>query len=245
MRVYLDLFILLNLLMQYLLLMVTAKIGGLPLRRWRIFLAAAVGTIFSLLHLIFPISPFIVFPASALLCLISFGATRRILHNFVLFIAVSFALCGGVLAIGRASGVGVGKGASPAVFMIAFLCAYAFLRIGFRKKGMRREQKTVSCTLHTDHGEITVRALIDSGMNIFDSENGISLLFIGSNTFEKISGIADTLEVKTVGGIQKIRTKRIPFAKINEKQYKNFLVGESKAAIMAAEDCEALIGVSI
>jgi len=245
MRIYLDLFLLLNGITQYLLLLITAKIGSLPIRRLRILLAAAAGTIFALLYTIYQFTPLLIFPICALLCLIAFGITRRILHNLVLFSAVSFALCGGVLAIGRASGVGLGKTASPVVFITAFLAAYAFLRIGFRKKGMRTTASTRRCTLYTDTEPIKVKALVDSGMDIFDSQNGISLLFVSNAIFEKLPGKDGTLEVKTVGGIQKLRTKRIPLAEIEATRYKNFLVGESKAAIMAAEDCEGLIGVSI
>ena len=91
--VYVDSVFCLNTLMDYLLLRCTARLAGVPPRRWRLLLAAVLGGGYAV-AVFLPGCGFlsalpVKMAAGAALALTAFGAERRLLRLTLLFLAVS------------------------------------------------------------------------------------------------------------------------------------------------------------
>ena len=109
--VYADSVFCLNALMDYLLLLSTARLAGIPLRRRRYALAALLGGAYAVACFL-PGASFLAFTpvkaaAGVLLALVAFGGEERLLRLTVLLFAVSCAMAGCVLGLGLLSGASV------------------------------------------------------------------------------------------------------------------------------------------
>ena len=112
--IYIDTLFLLNALVDYLLLLAAARLAGEPLRRWRFALGAALGGGYAV-AIFLPGLGFLAHPlcrvaSAALMLLIAYGGSRRLLRQGVLFIALTCAFGGGVVAIGLLGGTGLSLG---------------------------------------------------------------------------------------------------------------------------------------
>ena len=106
--VYLDRVLLLNLLVDYLLLLTTAQLAGLPLRRGRLALAAALGALYAA-AVFLPGCRMLAHPACRLaagvaVCRLAWRRERRPWRLTALFFLLSGALAGLLLAAGLAAG---------------------------------------------------------------------------------------------------------------------------------------------
>ena len=106
--VYLDRVVLLNLAVDYLLLLATARLAGLPLRRGRLALAAALGALYAA-AVFLPGCRMLAHPACRLaagvaVCRLAWRRERRPWRLTALFFLLSGALAGLLLAAGLAAG---------------------------------------------------------------------------------------------------------------------------------------------
>lgn len=114
--IYADILFALNAMIDYLLLLVSARAAGAPLHRRRFLLGAVIGGIYAV-ALFLPGFSFLnhgVYKVlSALLMLMTaYGATRMLLKQALIFIALTWALGGGVMAIGMMDGARMSLGRS-------------------------------------------------------------------------------------------------------------------------------------
>ena len=112
--IYVDTLFLLNALVDYLLLLAAARLAGEPLRRWRFALGAALGGGYAV-AIFLPGLEFLAHPlcrlaSAALMLMVSYGGSRRLLRQGVLFVALTCAFGGGVVAIGLLGGTGLSLG---------------------------------------------------------------------------------------------------------------------------------------
>lgn len=102
MTIYVDVLIVLNIYVNYFLLLITAKISGSHLKPWRCVAASVYGSLFSLLILApqLPnwVNTAIKLIAAATVVMIAFGIcnTRRFLKNSAAFYITNFILAGGI-----------------------------------------------------------------------------------------------------------------------------------------------------
>ena len=141
--VYVDSVFLLNGAMDYVLLLVTARLAGIPLKRRRYLLAAVLGAFYAV-AVFLPGMGFLSAFASklavgVLLALIAFGGEERLLRLVLLLFAVSCAMGGCVLALGLLMGsrVPVSNGifytdVDAKVMLVAAAAAYTVLTVVFR-----------------------------------------------------------------------------------------------------------------
>lgn len=109
--VYVDSVFVLNTLMDYLLLLCTARLAGIPLRRWRYVLAAILGGAYAVAVFLpgwgflglLPVK----IAVGVVLSVIAFGGEARILRLTLLLLAVSCAMAGCVLGLGLLAGSAV------------------------------------------------------------------------------------------------------------------------------------------
>ena len=106
--IYVDTLFLLNAMVDYLLLLASARLAGEPLARLRFLLGAALGGLYAV-AIFLPGLSFLARPpcrlaAAVLMVLAAFWKSRRLLRQVVIFFALSCAFGGGVLAIGLLGG---------------------------------------------------------------------------------------------------------------------------------------------
>ena len=141
--VYLDSVFCLNALMDYLLLLVTARLAGIPLRRGRYLLAALLGGLYAAAGFLpgwgFLTQGPVKAAAGVLLALAAYGGEARLGRMTVVFLGLSCGLAGCVLALGTALGHAVPAvngvlytDVDVQVLLIAAGGAYLVLTVGFQ-----------------------------------------------------------------------------------------------------------------
>ena len=109
-----DTLFLLNMMIDYLLLLSSARLTGERLRRCRYVLAGSLGGVYAVLIFV-PGFRFLNHPlcrgsCGLLMVLIAYGSSRRLLRQSVVFLLLTFAFGGGVLAISLLGGDGLSLG---------------------------------------------------------------------------------------------------------------------------------------
>ena len=144
--IYVDTLFLLNAIVDYLLLLCSARLAGERLSRLRFALGALLGGLYAV-ALFLPGFGFLGRPlcrlsAAVLMVLTAFGGCRRLLRQVVIFFLLSCAFGGGVLAIGLLGGRGLSLGGgvlySSMDLKIVLLSAagcYAVITLIFRGAG--------------------------------------------------------------------------------------------------------------
>lgn len=181
--VYLDELFLLNLVVDYFLLLAAAKICALPFRRGRFAAAAALGGLWSagslLPSLAFLRLP-VLHPVLALgMSLIAFGRERRLLRCVLAFLGVSALFGGAVYAAGLYRGL---ASAGPLlrldmrVLVLAFALCWAAVSLVFRRSAKNAERRLHEVTLGRKGAKVSFRALEDTGNGLYDPLTGCAAL---------------------------------------------------------------------
>lgn len=143
--IYLDRLFGLNLLLDYCLVLASARVCGVVLRRARYLLAALTGALYAAL-MVLPGCSWLGSGAmklalGAAMALIAFGGEAHWARCAVVFFAVSAAFGGAVYAASMLAGVSPGSGAlvtvSGRVLVLSFAVCYAAVSTVFRAAGQR------------------------------------------------------------------------------------------------------------
>ena len=183
--IYVDTLFLLNALVDYLLLLAAARLAGEPLRRLRFLAGAALGGLYAA-ALFLPGPAFLAHPlcrlaAAALMLVTAYGGSRRLLRQGLLFLALTCAFGGGVVAIGLLGrrGLTLGNGVfySPLDLKTVLLSAagcYGVLTLVFRRIGRHTAAggELVSARLTLGGRAVTFPALVDTGNTLADPVSG-------------------------------------------------------------------------
>lgn len=187
--IYVDTLFLLNAVVDYLLLLCSARLAGEPLERLRFAGAAALGGGYAV-ALFLPGWEFLYHPlcrvsAAVLMVLTAFARSRRLLRQAAIFFALACAFGGGVLAVGLLGGQGLTLGGGvfysaidlKTVLVSAAGC-YGGLSLCFRNWGRhsaaRGELKPVRLEFSGRTLELT--ALMDTGNTLTDPVTGRRVL---------------------------------------------------------------------
>lgn len=182
--VYVDDMFLLNLVINYFILLATAKLCALPLKRGRFAAAAAAGGIYSVLSL-FPQLGFlgslpVKLCLGALMTLISFNGARRLWRPFIAFLCVSAAFGGAVFAASLLAGADMDGGLyinpSLRVLSISFAVCYLGLTLVFKQLSRRRLRETLEVTVVLGETSASFKALKDTGNELYDPISGLPIL---------------------------------------------------------------------
>lgn len=174
-----DLF-LLNLAIDYFLLLATARVCALPFRRKRFALGAALGALWCCLAMTAPLA-FLGLPAlkpvlALGMTLIAFGDQKKLLRCFLSFLGVSALFGGAVYAAaigrGRAGWGGPLLRLDMGMLAVSFALCWAVVAGLFCRgvKSARRGYHTV--TLEKNGQTVRFQALEDTGNGLFDPVTG-------------------------------------------------------------------------
>ena len=214
--VYVDSLFLINIIINYILLIVTAKICGAATPRLRLLGGAALGAVYSVVSVlplpVFFVNFLIKIAVGILMVLAAFGGQTRLIRLILVFFAASAAFGGAVMAASLVSGgAGIGEvrlSLSLKLLILAFAVAYAVLTLVFRRAARRRHGLGANSpggivTLELRHGGRTIRlrALRDTGNALIDPMTGRPVIVAGVNDVRPL------LEPETRRALAELRNK--------------------------------------
>ena len=183
--IYVDTLFLLNGVIDYLLLLAAARLAGEPLARWRFALGGALGGLYAV-AIFLPGCAFLAHPlcrlgSLALMLVAAYGGSRRLLRQGLLFLALTCALGGGVVAIGLLGGTGLTLGNGvfysaldiKVVLLSAAVC-YGVLTLVFQRLGRHSaaSRELMPLRLRLGEGQVALTALVDTGNTLTDPSSG-------------------------------------------------------------------------
>lgn len=179
--IYLDSLFGLNLLIDYCLVLVSARVCGVVLRRWRYALAALIGALYAALMVLLGFgwlaNGMMKLALGAAMALIAFGGEAHLVRCTVVFFAVSAAFGGAVYAASMLAGVSPGSGAlvtvSGRVLALSFAACYAAMSLVFRRRARAADREVRTVTVTLAGRSVTLRALRDSGNDLHDPVSGL------------------------------------------------------------------------
>lgn len=195
MVVYVDELAALNALVDYCLLVVTARLGGLPVRRWRMALAALLGGLYAAAMLFFKGAAWL--PVRLLVCAgivcAAFGR-RNLLRRAVLFGGVSFGFAGVVLLAGEVTGRALYRSGVYRLMVplrtLALAAAVGWAVSGLLFRGSAKHgilQKDTRELLISFCGKETrITALCDTGNELLDPATGLPVLILEPSAAERL-----------------------------------------------------------
>lgn len=171
--VYLDSLLLLNFLLDYLLLLLTGRVAGAPLRRGWMALAAVFGSGYAGACL-YPPWPFLSHPliklsVGVLMVLIAYGGCRSLLRLILLFFALSAAFGGGLYAL---SLLGLAVTLDLKYILLFAAVAYCLLSLAGRKLARHSPRELQEVTIRLNGHTARLTALVDSGNTLVDPMTG-------------------------------------------------------------------------
>ena len=183
--VYLDLVMILNFLVDFLLLMGSSRLSGFPLEIRRLLLAAGLGAVYSGVCM----RPGFRFLGNVLwrtVCLVlmsamAFGVNRGALKRGGIFVILSMALGGIALSFGKTDFLGL---------LLAAACIWILSHISFGDRIGGREYANV--TLTYEGKTATVVALRDTGNGLKDPVTGESVLVISGDVASRLTGLSQS-----------------------------------------------------
>lgn len=169
--IYLDSLFALNAVIDYFLLLCSARAAGAVLRRWRLALAALLGGAWAVACVLpgmgfLTYAPMKLVPA-VFMALIAFGGERRLWRCLVIFLAVSAAFGGAVWAASMLTGTDAYGGqvyvpVSMRVLVLSFALCYAAVSLVFRRIGKRAEREILPLVVTLGGKSVALRALRDT-----------------------------------------------------------------------------------
>ena len=214
--IYVDTLFLLNTMVDYLLLLASARLAGEPLARLRFALGAVLGGLYAV-AIFLPGMGFLARPlcrgaAAVLMVLLAFWRSRRLLRQVLIFLALACAFGGGVLAVellgGQRLALGGGvlySGMDLKIVLLSAAGCYGLLTLVFRGIGRhggpsgeltRVFQRTarhsglrrelVPAVLTLEGRRVALTALVDTGNTLTDPATGRPVLVAEADSLEEL-----------------------------------------------------------
>lgn len=176
--VYLDLLILLNFTANYLLLLITARITGNVIRRWRFALSAGSGALYAALLFLgagWLNDPLCRVGMGILMSVIAFGRREKLLRTTLTFFCASAALGGMVWAAEMLGGHGLTlengvlySWVDIRLLLLLLVLCYGILTSVCGKVFYHRAREMVTVDISTGGRSVSLTALVDTGNSLTD-----------------------------------------------------------------------------
>ena len=177
--VYIDSLFLLNFIVDYLLLLATAKLAGEVICRPRLALGAAVGALYAS-AVFFPGMGFLTHPlcklsAAIVMLLAGLGGSRRLLRVTLVFLGLSCAFGGGIFAIGLLGGRGLTlrngilySAMDLKIILLSAAVCYVALTLVFSRTAKHSRRELIPAVLSLGEKRVALTALVDTGNTLAD-----------------------------------------------------------------------------
>jgi stage II sporulation protein GA (sporulation sigma-E factor processing peptidase) len=191
MVIYADEVFLINLAVNYLVLLAGAKLCGISGRRWRMALGAALGGAYAVSAII---SPFLQHPAvkvsvGILMTVIAFGEHKRIFRIILTVFGVSAAFAGVIYALSLMTGADyAGRGfvsVSFKMLVLSFGVCYLIVDIVFKRLA-RATSEIVRVAVVYRGRKAETDALMDTGHSLKDPLSGDQVIIIGAEALSPL-----------------------------------------------------------
>lgn len=183
--IYLDTLFLLNAIMDYLLLLCSARLAGEELPRLRMAIGAVLGGAYAVVAVLpgmeFLLHPVCKLGSAALMVVVGLGAGRRLLRQSVIFFALACAFGGGVLAISLLGGQGLSlggglvySGMDVKIVLLSAAGCYVLFALALSRVGRHTPEngELVPVRLKLFDREVSFTALVDTGNTLSDPVSG-------------------------------------------------------------------------
>ena len=187
--VYLDTLFLLNAILDYLLLLCSARLAGEELHRLRMAAGGVLGGAYAAAAVLpgmeFLLHPICKIGSAVLMVVVGLGKSRRLLRQSVIFFALACAFGGGVLAISLLGGQGMSLGGGVVysgmdikIVLLSAAGCYAVFVLGLSRVGRHTAQtgELVQTKLQIFDRYITFTSLVDTGNTLTDPVSGRSVM---------------------------------------------------------------------
>lgn len=183
--IYIDTLFLINFIINYLILLCTARICGAAAHRLRIALGGIFGGLYAAASVFgalgFLASPFIKIGAGIAMVMIAFGGQKKLLKVILVFFAVAAAFGGAVLAVSLLGGGGITDEGffmpvTLKVLILSFGASYAVISIVFTAAAKRQCREIDSVTVEREGRSAGFKALRDTGNSLADPITGRSVM---------------------------------------------------------------------
>lgn len=183
MRVYLDLVVILNFLVDFLLIMGTNRLAGYPIGWGRGILAAVLGGIYGGMCLVpgfrFLGNHFWRVASLSLMAVLAFGYNRSAIQRGAVFILLSMAL----------GGIALGSSGSFWMLILAGAVVWLLCRVSFR--GTIGSQEYIPVELNWQGKRMSLVALRDTGNTLRDPLSGEPVLVAGADVAWELLGLSE------------------------------------------------------
>ncbi|MCL2588814.1 MAG: sigma-E processing peptidase SpoIIGA [Oscillospiraceae bacterium] len=233
--IYIDTLFLLNLLVNYLLLLATAKIGAVHISRLRIGLGALCGAGYAVAAVLPGLGFLLTAPmrlvSGVLMLLLVFGGKRYLLRLGLIFFAVSAAFGGAIYAISLMSGGAAYDGVhvlpiSLKVLIVAFALCYGVMSLVFARLGRDTGTRLVQVEITRRGRSASFIGLVDTGNSLVDPVTGgavfvveteaVTTLFT-SATLELLQGSLADQPVELLPLLQNSGLYLLPFTAVGTR----------------------------
>ena len=193
--IYIDRLFVLNFICDYLILLGSARICGVLLRRVRYAVAALCGAAYAVAS-VFPSFAFLTLlpiklASGVLMALIAFAREQKFWRCAAVFFAVSAVFGGTLWALSVQSG-GMGNAVyfpvSMPVLVLSFGIIYAALSLVFRRTAKSTGKAVHTVGIGFCGQSVTLRALYDSGNCLYDPMTGSEVLIAGASQLAPLLG---------------------------------------------------------
>lgn len=253
MTLYIDQFVLINLLLNYIILHITKSIIKSQKSSLRLFSSAVFGAVFSVLfflpQLYFLNSNIFKIFISAVMVIIAYGAgsIKRFLKNFAVFFLVSFLIGGCGFALFES-----GLYETAYVLILSTGLSYIILSttVSVFEKYFKIDRLTHTLTIKLFENEITTECFYDTGNNLKDPITNLPVIIVSYEILKEILPEKLASELINQQDIFKIystnntdlKLKLIPFKTISDN---GFIIGfVPKMILIDGIEKKAIIGVS-
>lgn len=182
--IYIDRLFIINLITDYLLVLCSARVCGIVLKRSRYIASAFFGASFAALSILPEFEFLLLAPiklcSGVLMALIAYGGEKKLLRCCLVFFSISMLFGGAVWAVSLRSGGSIGSytvmPVSFPVLVLSFSFVYALLSLVFRRTMKSCDKCVTNVTLEHNGSTVKLRTLCDSGNSLFDPITGSSIL---------------------------------------------------------------------
>lgn len=260
--IYADEMFLLNLVINYFILLATAKLCALPLKRPRFWAGAALGGLYSVLTLLpslsFLVTPLMKLCLGAAMVLAAFGGEKRLLRIFLAFLCVSAAFGGAVFAASLLVGTSAENGAyiniSFKMLVFSFALCYAVLTLIFRRLGRSAQRQVLDISVKLGEAQASFKALKDTGNELYEPVSGLPVMVISPSEAKKLlpaqlaaivnEGALELLNAAAGDSELKTRFRLIPYSAAGTKAGLMAVFRPDELKISGKTRTDILVGLS-